>query len=188
MLPHIALVGSARSGKDTVAQHLLTRYGYVRVALADPVRDALLIINPLVATTTGEVGRLAELVAAHGWEEVKTLVPEARRLMQVLGTDVVRALIDPDAWVRIAIRTAEKHHAAGQPVVVSDVRYPNEADAFRTHGYLLVRITRPGHRSDDAHSSETTHHTIDCDVELTNTTVTALTAQVDQLIAQHEHA
>ena len=44
----IGLTGYARSGKDTVAQILVDKFGFTRVAFADPIRDFCYQVNPIV--------------------------------------------------------------------------------------------------------------------------------------------
>lgn len=145
--PWVAFVGKARSGKDTAAAVLTAAYGFRRVAFADPVRQALLALDPWI---TGE--RLSALVERDGWEGAKK-DPEVRALLQRMGTEAIRAL-DPDFWVRQGIRAAE---AWAGPTVFTDARFHNELEAIRGAGGLLVRIDRPGVGSDprvDAHPSE----------------------------------
>lgn len=40
-------------------------------------------------------------------------------------------------------------------MVVTDVRFPNEADAIRDAGGVLIRLVRPSAGQGDAHPSET---------------------------------
>lgn len=130
----IGLAGRARSGKNTLAAHLVADHGFRELAFADALRAALLHTNPLVA---GDL-RLADLIADHGWEQAKDAYPETRRLLQTYGM-TVRA-IDPDFWVRACMR----HVYPDRDVVITDVRFPNEYDAIHSRGGLLVRVTRPG--------------------------------------------
>lgn len=180
----IALIGRARSGKDTVAARLVTK-GFTRVAFADPLKAAALNINPYVPTTYGVTVRLQSLIADVGWEYAKDNYPEVRRLLQYTGQTVRD--IDRGFWVRAALATIAD---IWSPVVVSDVRYPNEADALRSAGFRLVRIIRttagplPGGAS--RHSSETAldryRYPAD-DVIRNNGTLEDLYAQVDALNA-----
>ncbi|WP_405135546.1 hypothetical protein [Nocardia sp. NBC_01388] len=183
----IALVGHARAGKDSIAQYLVTQHGYTRVAMADPIKDALLVLNPLVATPDGAV-RIADLVTERGWEGAKSASPDIRRLMQALGTDVARTLFGDDVWIALALRTVGPLLDAGLPVVISDVRFPNEASAFRRIGLRLVKVTRPGFALDTTHESETSYSGIDCDAELINaTTLDDLYRRADQILTDHSH-
>lgn len=183
MFHSIAIVGHARAGKDTVAEHLVCRYGYLRVALADPLKQALRVLNPLVPTATG-ARRLDDLVETEGWEGAKHASPDIRRLMQTLGTDIVRELFGDDSWVRLAVRTVDAALAEGRRVVITDVRYPNEARAFRERGLRLIRIQRPGFDQGLEHSSEMFYRDIDCYADLANnSTVDALLRRVDDLLA-----
>lgn len=155
MRPIIGLIGKKRSGKDTFA-HALP--GYTRVAFADPLRQAALALDPIVGRPAlpGHLApqvdiRLSDVIDTLGWEKAKDCVPEVRRVLQRLGTESIRA-IDPDFWIRAGVQTIQ---ATDGPVVVTDVRYPNEADAIQALGGYLIRVVRPGFTSEgDPHPSE----------------------------------
>lgn len=144
----IGLSGKKRSGKDTFAAELVENHGFTRVAFADPLRDVAYELAPYV---TPNCYRLDDLVDAYGWDVAKEM-PEARRILQDLG-QAVRQL-DRDFWLNAAKRTVYDLIARGRSVVITDVRYQNEAGWLSTAGWL-VRIERPGLESADQHPSET---------------------------------
>jgi hypothetical protein len=154
--PLVGLIGKKRSGKDSFAAPLLAEFGFRRVAFAGPLRDAALRLDPWVGPAglpswpTPEMHRLTEVIGELGWERAKDHVPGVRETLQRLGTDVVREL-DPDFWVRAGARAIEARTA---PVVVTDVRFPNEADWVRSRGGILVRIVRPSTDASEDHPTE----------------------------------
>ena len=62
--------------------------------------------------------------------------------MQNVG-NTMREVIGPNVWIRPLL--AGWYESGMAPTVVSDVRYPNEADAIRAVGGLIIRIERPGY-------------------------------------------
>lgn len=149
----IGLCGYAGVGKDTAAQVLLEELRFQRIAFADPIKGGLLALDPLVpGAKEGEYLRLSEFAAERDWSEIKEY-PEVRRLMQILGTEVGRNLFDPEIWVRLAERKLESTLSVGD-VVITDVRFPNEARLVRGYGGLLVRIERPGYGPVNEHVSD----------------------------------
>lgn len=146
----IGLSGYAGVGKDTVAA-ILAEALFTRVAFADTMRDALALLNPGVRTSPTSVAPLQVLLQEHGWENAKRQWPEIRRLQQVFGTEVCRALFGEDCWVKIGI---SKAHAV-QRAVITDVRFPNEFAAIKASGGVVWRINRHGHGPVNAHPSET---------------------------------
>ena len=151
----IGLVGKKRAGKDSFASRLTSAHGFVRYAFADPLKALMLELDPFVDSTidierdTRGV-RLSEVIAEIGWEGAKE-IPEVRRLLQAHG-DAARRHIGEDVWLSA---TMEKVLREPRPVVVTDVRYPNEADAIEAHGGTLVRIIRTGRQDNDNHITET---------------------------------
>ncbi|WP_282203671.1 deoxynucleotide monophosphate kinase family protein [Kitasatospora fiedleri] len=152
-MKNIALIGRARSGKDTAAD-LLREYGFARLALADPLKAMAYDVDPVVGTELLGVNapapvHLAEAVDRYGWEEVKDRFPAARRFLQRLGTEGVRRHVDPDFWITRCLLAAA---AIGRPVVVTDVRFDNEVQALRAAGFEVWFIDRGA--PDGDHPSE----------------------------------
>lgn len=135
----LGLCGTAGSGKDTAAAYLVARCGFRRIAFADTLRTALYALDPHVATPGGTY-RLADLVDRKGWDEAKK-IPDVRRLLQRLGTEVGRNLIHSEVWVDLALRDIER----GERIVVTDVRFDNEAAAIKARGGKVVEVVRPDH-------------------------------------------
>ena len=132
----IGLSGYARSGKDTVAGMLMGIHGYERVAFADKIRELLFAMDPLVMHE-GKDFRLQDIVESKGWEEAKTQHPEVRRLLQDLGVGG-RQLLDDAVWINAALNS----FTADDKVVVTDVRFKNEAARIKNLGGQIWRINR----------------------------------------------
>ncbi|MBH1936491.1 hypothetical protein I5Q34_19790 [Streptomyces sp. AV19] len=186
---HVALLGQARAGKDSIGQRLVARHGFARLAFADPLRYMALDIDPMVGAEPTPLGalpiRLSDVVRRHGWEEAKTR-PEVRRTLQRLG-EAVR-VHDRDYWVRLVLDKVPTADRWDLPLVVTDVRHENEADALRRRGFLLVRVVRPGGHgasgdAERAHVSETALADYPSDVTITNASSLAdLYRQADALV------
>jgi hypothetical protein len=102
-----------------------------------------------------------------------------RRAMQTLGTEWGRGCIAPDLWVRLFLLRAERHRAAGAPVVCDDMRFANEAEAIRGAGGLLVRVDRPGVAPAAGHASEGGLAGVDFDLVVSNDAPTAISFALD---------
>lgn len=156
----VGFCGSMGHGKDTAAKALLS-YGYNRIAFADPLKEAILRLNPVVIARHSPAGitsdqsypvswlnRLDKLVAAYGWEGAKQS-EDVRRLLQVFGTEVCRSLFGFDCWIRVAQAriddALEFSRAMGTPdpnFAVTDVRFLNEAHWIKDNGGLLIHVRR----------------------------------------------
>jgi len=160
----VGICGFAQSGKDTLANQLVEREGFFRTALADPMRNILYAINPTIerdGSGLARTVRLQQIVNTIGWERAKVEYPEIRQLLQRLGTDGARQFISDDVWIRATFDNV-KH----EKVVIPDVRFPNEAEAIKKRGGVIVRIFRSGYEPTNTHISETAYS--DQDIVLYN--------------------
>ena len=145
----IGIAGLSRSGKDTVAEILEQHYGYKKIAFADPLKEAsaVLLGRPLYQMYEGDR---------------EAIMPEwgfsIRHFLQMLGTEGMRNLFRDDFWIhRMGITLDEGTMWQRPPsrVVISDVRFENEADFIRGRGGLVVHVTRPeAEKNRMAHASE----------------------------------
>ena len=147
----IGLSGYAQVGKDTVANYLVEKYGFVKVSFADPIREALYKLNPYVRIGDMPPTSLSNAVDHMGWEEVKVFSSDTRELLQRLGTEVGREMFGKDFWVNQGMLRAKEH----ENVVFADTRFMNEANAIRATGGQVWRIHKQGHGPVNGHPSET---------------------------------
>lgn len=136
----VGLSGYARSGKNSAAEALV-QYGWKQAAFGDKLREFLLAVDPVIPGPHGSgLLRLSVLIKDVGWEYAKDHYPEVRALLQRTGTEAGRKLLGSDVWV-----DALFYELADAPtLVVTDVRFPNEARAVAERGGVLIRVERPG--------------------------------------------
>ena len=159
----VGLTGYARSGKDSIAHTLVNKYGFERVAFADPIRELLYALNPIVGFDWDGGGwDLRSVVDIDGWDNAK-LNPTIRRLLQTLGVGA-RNIIDEEIWVIKALRTM----SGDGNYVVTDVRFENEIVALRFLGAQIWRVERPGVTAVNDHISETKTSTFTVDQTFIN--------------------
>jgi hypothetical protein len=146
----IGLHGFPGTGKDAVAK-ILADYGYTRVAFADKLREALYVLNPVIVFDEyGYELRVQDLVDNLGWDDAKRQYEEIRRMLQVIGTEVGREMIDQNVWVDAAFKGLDKD----KKYVFTDLRFENEHHAIDSRLGMLVKIERPGVGAVNDHKSE----------------------------------
>jgi len=195
----VGIGGLYGAGKDAVSDYLVDNYDWVKFGMSDALNDALLKLNPLVPVKqddpepdaiwavqnriTAHV-RYDELYASVGYVEAKKN-PEVRRLLQVLGTEVGRNMIDDAVWVNIAKRRV-LDASRNRDVILTGIRYPNEQDMIRSIGGDLWWVDRPGFAraaGGTQHSSETTLSSAGFDQTIRNDgTLNDLYIKIDDLI------
>ncbi|MDX2794011.1 deoxynucleotide monophosphate kinase family protein [Streptomyces scabiei] len=138
---NIGIIGRARVGKDTAGEWFVNERGYRRVGFADPLKEAALKLDPIVGVDNKSAAfHLSEVIRLLGWEEAKEAA-EVRRILQELGS-AVRSL-DEDFWLRLALKKTQEANDDGAPVVITDVRYRNEAASLVRAGFHLIHVERP---------------------------------------------
>jgi hypothetical protein len=142
----IGLTGYAQSGKDTLAGMLIGLHKYENRAFADPIRKLLYEMNPLVK----DEYRVKGVVDAYGWDRAKVEFPELRNLLQTLGVGA-RTIFNDQFWVSQGLAGVSE----GDKIVITDVRFPNEADAIKSLGGQIWRVKRLGVEAVNEHISET---------------------------------
>lgn len=177
----IGLVGRKRVGKDTVAFYLENRYKYKKISLADPIREMIEVFFRSLGIEKKDFGNLF-------YGDAKDIPNEnlfgrtPRYLLQSLGTEWGRTLVDPNVWIECALRVYDR---SPQKMVVSDVRFQNEADAIVARGGKLIKIHNPRAKIDNSHPSEIMVDKISTHFEILNvSTFNNLYTDVDKILRQ----
>lgn len=141
----IGLGSTAQVGKDTIAEYLEKKYPLEgpgpykvkRVAFADKLKEVAMDLFDLTHEQ------------CYGPKEIKEAVDSRynkspRQILQELG-EKLRRHFHESVWVdAVFLSTIPALAEKGYNVfVVSDVRYPNEADKIRESSGTVVRVTRP---------------------------------------------
>lgn len=139
----IAVAGGIGSGKDTVADYLVTFHGFKRLSFASSLKDA-------VASVFGWPREMLEGSTKHSreWREqvdswwanrldIPHLTP--RWVLQYWGTDVLRQHFHDEIWVA---SLENKLRTAQDDIVITDCRFKNELDAIKRIGGITLRVNR----------------------------------------------
>lgn len=138
----VGIVGLIGSGKGTAGDFLVENHSFVRTSFAHTLKDA-------VASIFGWPRAMLEgdTKESRSWREVpdpfwsnkmgRQITP--RWVLQYFGTDVMRDHFAKDIW----IWSMEKQIlSVSDPVVITDVRFPNEIDLIQTLGGKLIWVRR----------------------------------------------
>jgi len=131
----IGLTGKAGAGKDTVADYLVhTLSGTVKMAMAGTLKAMLTAAGLLEPNDRADKERIIPGFT-FSW----------RQAAQRLGTEWGRTL-DPEIWLKLVplkldvIRAADERIGDDTLVVISDIRFENEADMVRQMGGAIWHI------------------------------------------------
>jgi hypothetical protein len=179
MLNLIGISGKIGSGKDTTAEliQLVTTYGLNHASEIRAVASRLLDDPELTKFTVQncnwkivkyayKLKQIASLLSGipienfESQEFKKTLMspewsnPEigditVRQFLQTLGTNALRDQLHEDVWINALFSDFK----GSDTWLITDVRFPNEAEAIKKKGGIVVRVDRG--LSSDEHPSET---------------------------------
>lgn len=147
----IGLTGHMQAGKDTVGQILAETFSYQRVAFADKLKAVAIRIGWDGSKDPWEW--YDNSLPSNELKPVSTL--DGRKLLQELGR-AIRDELGEDAWIRpIRDRIFGDYSFPMGRYVITDVRYPNEAQWIQEWaGGEIWKVVRPGYDG-DTHESET---------------------------------
>ena len=129
----IGLGYKAKSGKDTLADILVSHHGFTKLSFAAPLKQAVRVI---FGFSTEQIDGDQKETLDPFWN----LTP--RKVMQLFGNEAMKPVYGVDLWVRTLARQLnilDKRH-----VVITDVRFLVEAAAVHQWGGILVRVDRDG--------------------------------------------
>lgn len=174
----IGLTGPIGSGKDTVAALLRTHCAAHTFAFADALRHEIVEAfciehiyltrretkeHPMSALALSRcldsafVDRMVVHHLTHGGERLDLTAPRSpRQIMQWWGTEYRRAQ-KPGYWTQKALQTVRWLDQTTRPslVVISDVRFADEAQLVRSLGGWIWQVKRTGTEvATGAHVSE----------------------------------
>ena len=139
----LAISGFIGSGKDSVANYLIKEYGYNRESLASSLKDATAVIfgwpRNMLEGDTEHSREWRETV--DEWWSSELAMPDLtpRRVLQNLGTDVIRNNFHNDIWLlSLKKRLTDNHNN----VVITDCRFPNEIKLIKSMGGKIIWVRR----------------------------------------------
>jgi hypothetical protein len=142
----LGLVGVERSGKDTIADHLVRNYGFKKYSLAAPIRD----IGKLMFGWTDDqlMGSKKDII------DPETNI-KPRDFLTWFGTEICQfeiynkfpqlseSIPPRTIWANM-MRNYIESNITTNPIIITDIRFKHEADTFEKLGGILIYVSRKG--------------------------------------------
>ena len=139
----VGITGFIGSGKDTIADYLVTFKGFRKMSFAEPLKDAISAIfgwdRELLEGSTKYSREWREQV--DPWWAARLDLPHLtpRFVLQQWGTEVGRRAFHDDIWIA---SVENKLRTIKDNIVLSDARFPNELKAVKNTGGITIRVNR----------------------------------------------
>src|SRR5665213_2139245 len=147
----IGLVGFISSGKNTVADLLISNHGFTKESFAAPLKDAVSVMfgwdRALLEGDTEE-SRLFREAPDLFWSEKMGKPFSPRYAMQLMGTEAGRDVFYENLWVDALEKRITKKISTGDILrqesnfVITDVRFSNEINKIKNMGGYVFRVKR----------------------------------------------
>lgn len=150
----IAVCGRAKSGKDEFfkqANKMFPELSFYRSYFSLEVKK---IAASIIFGSTSFYDQFND----HEVKESENFIGVTNRELLVAIGDGIRQYI-PDIWIK------QIYLPAGRNIIITDMRYPNEANFVRSKGGLVVKVKRD---SDDLIPTESSVDEIKPDIEIDN--------------------
>jgi hypothetical protein len=139
----LGVTGLIGSGKDTIADYLVTSHGFKRVSFAASLKDAASAVfgwdREMLEGTTKASRAWREEVDT--WWSERLAMPQLtpRWVLQNWGTELFRNHFHTDIWVA---SVENKLRQAKDDIVITDCRFANEVNAIKNAGGITCRVFR----------------------------------------------
>lgn len=139
----LGVTGLIGSGKDTIADYLVTEHGFKRVSFASSLKDAVAAVfgwdREMLEGTTKTSRKWREEVDTWWADRLSMPNLTPRWILQYWGTDVFRNHFHTDIWVA---SVENKLRQTKDDIVITDCRFANEVNAIKIAGGITCRVFR----------------------------------------------
>jgi hypothetical protein len=139
----IGIAGKMMAGKDSTADVLCSKFGFIRRSMAAALREECFLALNERKTPPGVADDIIHIIEQEDWHpsaiHQKPTPPSIRRLLQFWGTELRREQ-DPDYWIKRMLDYLNRH--TGESVVIPDIRFANEAALVREFGGVVWIVRR----------------------------------------------
>lgn len=129
----IGITGAAGSGKDTLAE-MIKDDGWERFAYADALKH--ICMDYLGLSYNDAYTQEGKLRYNDFWGMTN------REILQKIGTEAMRNGFCKDVWIKIAELKLKDMLDKGKKIIVTDVRFDNEAELIEKLGGCVIKIVR----------------------------------------------
>lgn len=144
----IGITGAIGSGKNTAGDFISLVLGLPQYSFAAPLKEAITHLFGVSPETLDSHEGKANLNEFWG------ISP--RNMMREVSESCIKPKYGQDFWIRRAEQIISSSDTCSKGVIVTDVRFENEAEFIREHG-ILIHISR----QNNPHSNQMSSHVSD---------------------------
>jgi hypothetical protein len=139
----ISVSGFIGSGKDSVADYLITKYNFKKMSFASTLKDAVGAVfswdREMLDGLTPESRAWRDQVDTWWAKRLKIKHLTPRWVLQQWGTEVCRMHFHNDIWVA---SVENQLRSTADDIVITDSRFKNELKCIKQVGGTTIRVRR----------------------------------------------
>lgn len=128
----VGFTGRAGVGKTVTAEWFEAQHEIKILSFAEPLKESLSALTGL------SIDHFKDPILKE--KVIPGLDTTPRILMQLMATDFIRDMVDPDFWLWRMRQALSKY--SHRDIMIDDVRFPNEAEMIRINGGTIVHLRR----------------------------------------------
>jgi len=144
----IGISGKMGSGKDTIAKEIMKsfpEYNFRRVSFGYNVKKIVSILTGFDMRTI--LSRKVKSIFLEDWNMT------VGELFQQVGTNALRDVLNEDTWILSLFNNVNN----GENIIITDVRFENEANAILNRGGYLIRVNGDPKKLSDNETRNSNH-------------------------------
>ena len=153
-MERVGLLGESRSGKDTLADYLVTHKNYIKYNFANPVKEISKIMfdlsdDQLYGNQKDVLDRRWGIPPRHIFQKIGTEFGQYK--FHDIFPELESKITSKTLWLKLFETFLEKNK--DKHIVVADVRFQHEVDFLKKKRFNIIKLNRKN-ENNDTHCSE----------------------------------
>jgi hypothetical protein len=171
----VSIYGRNRAGKTTLADMLVSEYGFIKISFADALREITQLFFGINVDWKTDEEWSVDFGYLEGLDKLFSIVKDKNNIKQLmidkikhattkkqayritlelLGTEVFRKTVLNEIWCAIVVFDVVCFAGSNEHIVFDDMRFPNEFEVLNNLNTKFIRIISDYEEPEGEHESQ----------------------------------